>query len=169
MPFGFARTYEPIAMYAEPPMPDILSPTKRSQLMARVRQKSTAPELAVRSALHRLGLRFTVNGPLNKYLPGRPDIVLPRHRLVVFVHGCFWHRHPGCLKTTTPVARAKFWTAKFNANVARDSKAIKRLRSLGWRSFVIWECETEEDLESLLRRLNDKWFRIRRDFRRRCE
>jgi len=134
-------------------MADSLSAEQRSRLMGRVRQRSTAPELAVRSALHRLGYRFTVNGPLNKRLPGRPDIVLPRHRVAVFVHGCFWHRHAGCAKTTTPTMRAEFWNAKFDANVARDAAAIARLKSLGWRVLVIWECGAEAAVEVLMARL----------------
>lgn len=121
--------------------------------MSRVRQRSTAPELAVRSALHRLGYRFTVNGPLNQRLPGRPDIVLPRHRLAVFVHGCFWHRHARCPKTTTPTTRVEFWEGKFSANVTRDAKAIRDLKALGWRTLLIWECETKAGLEALIGRL----------------
>ena len=134
-------------------MADPLSAEERSRLMGRVRQRSTTPELAVRSALHRLGYRFTVNGPLNKRLPGRPDIVLPRHRVAVFVHGCFWHRHVGCAKTTTPTTRAEFWNAKFDANVARDAAAIARLKSLGWRVLVIWECDAEAATGALMQRL----------------
>lgn len=110
--------------------------------MKRVRLRGTKPELIVRKILHSLGLRFTINGPLNRDLPSRPDIVLPRWRTVVLVHGCFWHRHPGCKLTTTPSNRAEFWQAKFEANIARDAAQCKQLRSLGWRVVTIWECET---------------------------
>lgn len=127
--------------------------------MGRVRQRSTAPELTVRSAFHRLGYRFTVNGPLNKRLPGRPDIVLPRHHLAVFVHGCFWHRHADCAKTTNPKTRAQFWQAKFSANIARDAKAVAALKALGWRVFVVWECDTQTGRD-LLKKL--KALRLRR-------
>jgi DNA mismatch endonuclease (patch repair protein) len=134
-------------------MSDPLSVEARSRLMGRVRQRGTGPELAVRSALHRLGFRFTVRGPLNRRLPGRPDIVLPRHRMAVFVHGCFWHRHAGCAKTTTPTTRAEFWQAKFSANMARDERVMAALKTLAWRVLVVWECETEAGRESLMDKL----------------
>ncbi len=121
---------------------DPLSPRERSLLMSRVRQRHTGPEQIVRSLLHRLGLRFTVDGPLNRSLPSRPDIVLPRWRTVILVHGCFWHRHVGCRLTTTPQTRAGFWNRKFTANVARDLRQRSLLRIAGWRVIVIWECET---------------------------
>ena len=110
--------------------------------MGRVRQRHTEPEQVVRSILHALGLRFTVNGPLNHSLPSRPDIVLPRWKTVVLVHGCFWHRHDGCRLTTTPKTRPDFWNQKFSANVVRDKKQRVLLRRLGWRVIVVWECET---------------------------
>lgn len=118
------------------------TPLERSVLMARVRQRHTGPELVVRSVLHGLRLRFTVNGPLNRALPSRPDIVLPRWKTVVLVHGCFWHRHPGCRLTTTPRTRAAFWNQKFATNVARDRKQRALLRKAGWRVVTVWECET---------------------------
>lgn len=105
--------------------------------MAAVGRKNTAPELRLRSALHRLGLRFRLNV---KNLPGSPDIVLPKYKTVVFVHGCFWHRH-GCSKTTTPKTRQEFWNAKFEANRARDERKEAQLRELGWRVITVWECE----------------------------
>lgn len=117
--------------------------------MGRVRQKHTTPELAVRSAAHRAGMRFSLHDP---GLPGRPDIVMPARRLAVFVHGCFWHRHGGCSKTTTPKANARFWREKFEANVARDARNLADLRKLGWRVVVVWECETH-DTKQLRRRL----------------
>lgn len=121
---------------------DPLTRVQRSRLMGRVRQKHTEPERFVRTLLHGLGLRFTVNGPCNRTLPGRPDIVLPRWRAVVFVHGCFWHRHRGCRRTTTPAARRAFWLAKFRINVARDRRVQRALRAQGWRVLTVWECET---------------------------
>jgi DNA mismatch endonuclease (patch repair protein) len=117
--------------------------------MARVRQKHTAPELAVRSAAHRAGMRFSLHTPT---LPGRPDLVMPARRLAVFVHGCFWHRHEGCAKATTPKANAPFWRAKFKANMARDARNLADLRKLGWRVAVIWECDTT-NVAALRRRL----------------
>lgn len=126
-----------------------LNTVERSRLMGRVRQHDTGPELAVRSTLHRLGFRFTVRGPRNRQLPGRPDIVLPRYRVVVFVHGCFWHRHPGCVKTTTPKTRTEFWEAKFSANMARDQRVTSALEVLGWRVLIVWECDTKSRPEKL--------------------
>jgi DNA mismatch endonuclease (patch repair protein) len=110
----------------------------RSALMRRVSTKGSKPEMRVRRALHALGFRFRLH---RRDLPGSPDIVLPRHRSVIFVHGCFWHRHPGCRQTTTPKTRAAFWQAKFDANQARDARVEEALRRAGWRVHVIWECE----------------------------
>ena len=110
--------------------------------MSRIRSRDTTPERSVRSALHQLGLRFTINGPRNTSLPGKPDIVLPRHRTVVFVHGCFWHRHHGCKLAATPKSRTGFWHHKFTTNVARDQRNQAALDALGWRVVVVWECET---------------------------
>lgn len=123
---------------------DPLSRTARSLLMGRVRQRHTGPEQVVRSLLHALGLRFTVAGPLNRVLPSRPDIVLPRWKTVVLVHGCFWHRHRNCRLTTTPQTRVDFWLEKFAANVARDRRQRSLLRRAGWRVIVVWECETRQ-------------------------
>jgi DNA mismatch endonuclease, patch repair protein len=118
---------------------DTVDPRKRSEIMASVRQRDTTPELRVRSVLHRAGYRFRLH---RRDLPGSPDVVLPKHRLVVFVHGCFWHRHPACKKATTPKANAEFWAAKFRKNVERDAEAVAALEVLGWRVLTIWECET---------------------------
>ncbi|MDF1741815.1 MAG: DNA mismatch endonuclease Vsr [Verrucomicrobiales bacterium] len=123
-------------------MTDHLSPERRSWNMSRIRNRDTKPEIMVRSILHGLGFRFTVNGPKNKKLPGKPDIVLPRYRTVVFVHGCYWHRHKGCKETTTPKTRTEWWQAKFDSNVERDKRNQKELRKLGWKVIVVWECET---------------------------
>ena len=136
-------------------MTDIFDSKRRSELMAGIRGRDTSPELKVRRVAHRMGLRFRLH---RKDLPGRPDLVFPRHRLVVFVHGCFWHRHAGCRHASTPKTRIAFWTAKFAANVARDVRQEEALRSLGWRVLVIWECETrhkavvERRLASLIMR-----------------
>jgi DNA mismatch endonuclease (patch repair protein) len=124
-------------------MPDIFTPEKRSQVMSRIRSRDTKPELAVRSILHRLGFRFTVNGPKNRSLPGKPDIVLPKHRTVVFVHGCFWHGHPGCKLFRIPKSRTEFWTAKIDGNRARDERVQRTLQGQGWTVVDVWECELE--------------------------
>jgi DNA mismatch endonuclease (patch repair protein) len=127
-------------------MADIVSVAKRSLMMASVRQRHTTPEVRVRSALHKQGYRFTVNSKLNRSLPGKPDIILPRHRTIILVHGCFWHRHRNCAKATTPTSRAGFWRKKFDANLQRDIFTIRALRRMGWRVLVVWECETDKDL-----------------------
>lgn len=113
----------------------------RSKIMRAVRRADTKPELAVRKELHRLGFRFRLH---RKDLPGTPDIVLPRHLVAIFVHGCFWHRHTGCSKATTPRTRADFWGQKFAANIARDEKNEAALSEKGWRVVTIWECEIKD-------------------------
>lgn len=120
-------------------MVDRLAPAHRSWLMSRVPSKNTGPEIAVRKLLHRLGYRFRLH---SKKLPGKPDLVLPRLNSVVFVHGCFWHRHPGCSKASVPSTRRSFWLAKFVRNVERDAQNIRLLRAKKWRVLVIWQCET---------------------------
>lgn len=124
-------------------MVDTVSEAQRSYNMSRIRSKNTKPELAVRSMLHRLGYRFTVNGPKNKQLPGKPDIVLPKYKTVIFVHGCFWHGHKGCKHFRLPKTRTEWWQAKIDGNIARDKKAQKALKTLGWRVILVWECEVK--------------------------
>jgi len=116
-------------------------PLTRSEVMARVRSSDTRPERRVRAALWADGLRYRLN---DKRLPGRPDVVFPSRRIVVFVHGCFWHRHPGCPSTRTPKTRVDFWEAKFVENTTRDARVEAELRDLGWRVIVVWECETRD-------------------------
>ena len=123
-------------------MTDIVDSNRRSELMARIRGQDTTPELAVRRIAHRMGLRFRLH---RKDLPGRPDLVFPKHRLAVFVHGCFWHRHEGCRYASTPKSRTAFWTEKFASNVDRDARQEAALGTLGWRVFVIWECEVKDE------------------------
>jgi DNA mismatch endonuclease (patch repair protein) len=119
---------------------DTVSPEKRSRMMSGIRSKGTAPELVVRSIAHRLGLRFRLHA---KNLVGRPDLVFPKHRTVLFVHGCFWHRHD-CGLAAVPKTRTDFWLAKFGANQQRDRKVRELLEMQGWRVLEIWECETRE-------------------------
>jgi len=115
---------------------DRVDGTKRSAIMRSVRSRDTKPELALRSALHALGLRYRLH---TKGMPGRPDIVFPKWRACVFVHGCFWHRH-GCSMTTTPSSNVEFWHAKFLANAIRDRKVNESLLSQDWRVFTVWQC-----------------------------
>lgn len=119
-------------------MGDRISQKHRSWNMSRITSRDTKPELAVRSMLHRLGLRFRIH---RTDLPGSPDIVLPRYKTVVFVHGCFWHRHSRCRFAYSPKSRVKFWREKFERNIVRDHEAQKLLRAIGWRIIVVWECE----------------------------
>jgi DNA mismatch endonuclease (patch repair protein) len=129
---------------------DIFSPEKRSEIMSKVRSKDSLAEIKVRSALHAAGFRFRLH---RKDLPGTPDILLPKHRLAIFVHGCFWHRHEGCPKASTPKSNKEFWDNKFNQNVERDNKARMALEKMGWRVLIIWECSVNKkgsfDLSSL--------------------
>lgn len=138
-----------------PCMADTLTPRERSERMSRIRSRDTKPELALRKALHALGLRYR----LGSKLPGKPDLVFPRHKAVVFVHGCFWHRHAGCKVATTPKSNTGFWVDKFERNVTRDERVARALQEAGWRLFVVWECElsgkgkTEEAARSVAAQL----------------
>ena len=131
---------------------DHLDKEKRSWNMAQIRAENTKPEITVRSLLHSLGYRFRLH---RRDLPGVPDIVLPKLRLVIFVHGCFWHRHQKCKSAYTPKTREEFWNAKFKSNIDRDKRAIQALRKLGWRVVIVWECETKH-IDSLTKRLGER-------------
>lgn len=122
-------------------MADTIDSARRSWVMSRIRGKDTRPERFIRSLLHGLGYRFTVNGPRNRKLPGRPDIVLPKHHAIVFVHGCFWHGHRGCKHHRIPKTRAAWWRTKIEGNRARDARNRIALEALGWRVLVLWTCE----------------------------
>ncbi|WP_258035440.1 MULTISPECIES: very short patch repair endonuclease [Ralstonia] len=111
---------------------------ERTENMRRVRSADTRPEMVVRSTLHRLGYRFRLH---DKRLPGSPDIVFRSRKIAIFVHGCFWHRHPGCSRATTPRTNTEFWQCKFNKNIARDTEVCTKLHALGWTTYVVWECE----------------------------
>lgn len=134
---------------------DRIAKERRSWLMSRVGSKDTVPEMKVRRAAHAMGLRFRLHV---QKLPGRPDLVFPRHQTVAFVHGCFWHRHPGCKKASSPKTREEFWEAKFEANVARDKRVTGQLAALGWRVVTIWECETKaaDIMEEKLKSISEK-------------
>ena len=119
-------------------MTDIVSEEQRSYIMSRVGSKNTKPELLVRSYLHRRGFRFRLHG---KKLAGKPDLVFPKYKTVVFVHGCFWHRHKGCPRATMPSSRVAFWRRKFERNMARDKENQRSLQVLDWQVIVLWECE----------------------------
>lgn len=120
----------------------------RSELMSRVRSADTAPELKLRKLLHALGYRYRLH---RRDLPGTPDLVFPSRQKVIFVHGCFWHRHPGCRKATMPKTRTEFWRKKFEDNVRRDKKIYKSLEAIGWQVLIVWECELK-DTKKLIER-----------------
>lgn len=120
---------------------DKVSQEERSRIMSHVRSKDTKPEKQVRSLLHQLGFRFRLQ---RRDLPGTPDIVLPKYKTVLFVHGCFWHRHPGCKHATSPKSNMDYWQKKFERNQRRDIAVQKELAALGWKTIVVWECELKD-------------------------
>lgn len=127
-------------------MADHVSVKKRSQIMAAVGSKNTAPELKVRSMLHRLGYRFRLHV---RTLPGKPDIVLPRHHKVILVHGCFWHGHPGCSRSARPASNNEYWRMKLERNLRRDAQVKEELEALGWNVLVVWQCEARAEARLL--------------------
>lgn len=127
-------------------MADIVDRETRSRMMSGIQAKNTKPELQVRKYLHKRGLRYKLHA---KELPGKPDLVLPKYGAVVFVHGCFWHQHAGYKYATTPSSRKEFWTNKLSENIGRDAYQIAALKGLGWRVFVVWECELRYGLTRL--------------------
>lgn len=128
---------------------DVFDKAKRSWIMSHVKGKDTRPEVIVRSIVHRLGFRFRKG---NTKLPGNPDIVLPRHRKVIFVHGCFWHGHPGCKRAQRPTSNVAFWRTKLDRNIERDNRNIRQLKKEGWKVLVIWQCRMK-DQERLVSRI----------------
>lgn len=132
---------------------DIVDAKTRSRMMRNIRGKDTKPELLLRRGLHARGFRYRLH---HTGLPGRPDLVFPSCRAAVFVHGCFWHRHPDCPKATTPATRQDFWQNKFAENTARDRRNIDQLESAGWRVLIVWECElTKGALAPTVQRVSD--------------
>ena len=124
---------------------------QRSKNMAAIKSKNTKPEIKVRKVLHSMGYRFRLH---SKDLPGSPDIVLPKYKTVIFVHGCFWHRHENCKYASTPKTTQEFWKKKFKENIKRDSEIQDKIKNLDWRSVVIWECETK-NIENLREKIID--------------
>ena len=121
-------------------MADRISATKRSKIMRAIKSKNTSPEKRVRSVAHRLGLRFRLH---RSDLPGSPDLLFPRKKTALFVHGCFWHRHENCPVATTPKTNTDYWSRKFKRTLERDRESRRKLEEAGWRVLVIWECETK--------------------------
>ena len=137
-------------------MSDIYSKSKRSEIMANVSRSETKPEIIVRKFLFSKGFRYRKNP---KNLPGKPDIVLPKYKIIIFVHGCFWHGHKGCKASKLPETRKEFWETKIHGNIVRDKKQIKELTTLGWKVITIWQCEVgskikrEKTFNKLLKQL----------------
>ncbi len=132
-------------------MTDVFDKKKRSEIMSSVKSKDTKPEIIVRKLLHSMGYRFRLH---QEDLPGSPDIVLPKYKKVIFVHGCFWHGHEGCPRATLPKTNMEFWEAKIAKNMARHAEAVQNLSRMGWKSLVIWTCEIK-DLEQLSKKIRD--------------
>ncbi|GAB5440270.1 MAG: very short patch repair endonuclease [Fuerstiella sp.] len=131
-------------------MADVHSAAQRSYNMSRIRGKDTKPELLVRSVVHRMGYRFRLH---RTDLPGKPDLVLPKHRKIIFVHGCYWHMHRCRYGRVVPKTNTEFWQQKRQSNVQRDRRNLKQLRKDGWRVLVVWECWTRQPEQRLLPRL----------------
>lgn len=131
---------------------DIVDRPTRSLMMSAIRGKNTAPELRVRQFLHAMGLRFRLH---SRRLAGSPDITLKKYRVAIFVHGCFWHRHPGCRFSYMPKSRIAFWRRKFRENVARDERNRREVRAAGWRPLTVWECQVNDErhLKRLLKEI----------------
>lgn len=137
-------------------MTDVFPREKRSWIMSRVKGRNTKPEMLVRSFVHRMGLRFRLH---RRDLPGNPDIVLPKHNKVIFVHGCFWHGHKSCPRSQRPTTNEQFWNEKLDENIKRDKRVRAALRRMGWKVLVVWQCEIrnpERVLKKLERFLHDQ-------------
>lgn len=128
-------------------MTDIVDRATRSRMMSGIRGRNTKPEIMVQKYLHAQGLRYRI---APKGLPGKPDIVLPKYRTVVFVHGCFWHRHHDCRYAATPASNKDFWQIKFEQNLARDTRVQSLLAEQGWKVLIVWECEVSTERLQLL-------------------
>ena len=134
-------------------MADRLSREKRSWNMSHIRNKDTEIEVKVRKYLFSKGFRYRKN---DSRLPGKPDVVLPRYKTVIFVHGCYWHRHPGCKNCTTPSTNTAFWLEKFDKNIKNDAKHKAELEKAGWKVVVLWECEIENDFENTMEKVTEQ-------------
>ncbi|HOB52797.1 MAG TPA: very short patch repair endonuclease [Acidobacteriota bacterium] len=130
-------------------MTDVFSKEKRSWIMSRVKGRDTKPEIIVRSLVHRMGFRFRIH---RRDLPGKPDIVLPRHKKIIFVHGCFWHGHKLCRYSKRPTTNKLFWNKKLEGNIERDKRFRRMLSRKGWEVLIVWQCEIQKP-QTLLRKL----------------
>lgn len=131
-------------------MADMFTPQKRSEIMSHIKSKNTKSELMVRKYLYKSGFRFRLH---DSNLPGKPDIVLPKYKCVVFVHGCFWHAHEGCKYCRKPKSNVEYWIPKIQRNVARDRREVQALKDMGWNVNIVWECELKNNAEKRLNEL----------------
>lgn len=134
-------------------MVDSLSAERRSWNMSRIRGFDTGPEQTLRSLLHKGGFRFRLH---DRFLPGKPDIVMRKHKAVIMVHGCYWHRHPGCRNATTPSTRTEFWVQKFEGTVERDKRNLADLTALGWRVITVWECDLKRNPQQVISDIRER-------------
>jgi DNA mismatch endonuclease (patch repair protein) len=123
---------------------DRLSKEERSANMSKIRSKDTLPEIRIRKALWRMGYRYRLH---YKLLPGKPDIVMTKQKIVIFIHGCFWHRHENCIEASRPKTNSEYWETKINKNIERDKKYQEEIKQLGYKVFIIWECEVKKDID----------------------
>jgi DNA mismatch endonuclease (patch repair protein) len=128
-------------------MIDVVSPLARARMMANIHGKNTKPEISLRHSLHRLGFRYNLHP---KYMPGKPDLLFPKWQAVIFINGCFWHRHENCKLAASPKSRVEFWTEKFEKNILRDRENIRKLHEQNWRVGIVWECSTRSRLDEVV-------------------
>jgi DNA mismatch endonuclease (patch repair protein) len=136
---------------------DTITKERRSQNMSKIRSKDTLPELLIRKALWRMGYRYKLH---YKLLPGKPDIVIIKHKIVIFVHGCFWHRHENCIEASRPKTNSEYWETKINRNIDRDRKHQEEIKQLGWKVIIIWECDVKKDIEENIKLLEKQLDKI---------
>jgi DNA mismatch endonuclease (patch repair protein) len=136
---------------------DTISKERRSQNMSKIRSKDTLPEILIRKALWRMGYRYRLH---YKLLPGKPDIVITKHKIVIFVHGCFWHRHENCIEASRPKTNSEYWETKINRNIERDKKYQEEIKQSGWKVIIIWECNVKKDIEENMKLLEKQLNKI---------
>lgn len=136
---------------------DRLTKEERSINMSKIRSKDTLPEIRIRKALWRMGYRYRLH---YKQLPGKPDIVITKQKIVVFVHGCFWHRHENCIEASRPKTNSKYWEAKINKNIERDKKHQEEIGKMGYNIFIVWECEVKKDIKENIKLMNKLFDKI---------
>ena len=138
-------------------MADVFTQKKRSEIMSRISSKHTSPEISVRKALYKLGFRHSLH---DKKLPGKPDIVIKQAKTAIFVNGCFWHQHKGCKRQSVPKSNLKYWKRKLRTNIEKQKEDIRKLKKLGWKIFIVWECEAKKEVV-LFKKVNKIYEKIK--------